>query len=65
MSKSALDYFTKDLAVGKTILNLETGRYNNQPGNERVCACCTMQCRENEYHFTLIYPALCYISYIV
>ena len=36
---------------------VETCGYNNQSRNERVCACCTIQCIENEYHFTLICPA--------
>ena len=44
------------LRYGVLQLNVETGRYNNQPRNERVCVCCTMQCIENEYHFTLICP---------
>ena len=37
---------------------IETGRHNNIPHNERVCKLCNNNNIENEYHFTLIYPAL-------
>eukprot|EP00918_Siedleckia_nematoides_P055132 GHVU01120244.1.p1 GENE.GHVU01120244.1~~GHVU01120244.1.p1 ORF type:complete len:281 (-),score=3.44 GHVU01120244.1:191-1033(-) len=39
-------------------LAIETGRHNNIPRNERVCKLCNNNNIENEYHFTLICPAL-------
>ena len=45
------------LRCGSLKLNIETGRYNNVPRNERLCQCCNMKAIENEYHFVMICPA--------
>lgn len=37
-------------------LLIESGRYVNQPRNERICTNCNLNFIENEYHFLLICP---------
>jgi hypothetical protein len=37
-------------------LNIEIGRYNNVPRDQRVCLSCNMNILENEYHFLLVCP---------
>ena len=59
------EYLLKDFSVqfltlirlGVLKLNIETGRYVNQPRNNRVCLCCNLKNIENEYHFLLVCPA--------
>ena len=37
-------------------LEIETGRYNNIPRDERKCKLCNLNTVESEYHFLLICP---------
>ena len=41
-------------------LEIETGRYDNIPREERFCKNCSMKAVETEYHFLLVCPK--YIS---
>ena len=45
------------LRFGTLKLNVEIGRYINQPRSDRLCKCCSMDCIENEYHFVMVCPA--------
>ena len=37
-------------------LEIENGRYENLPGEQRLCKSCNMNKIENEYHFLLVCP---------
>ena len=37
-------------------LSIETGRYDNNPRQERICRSCNMNQIEDEYHFLLVCP---------
>ena len=46
------------IRLGIAPLQLELGRYNNTPVNERTCKLCTCNVVEDEYHFMLVCPTL-------
>ena len=46
-----------NLRFGTLKLNIECGRFINQPHNERLCQCCNMNSIETEYHFVMVCPA--------
>ena len=39
------------------LLEIEMGRHNNIPREQRFCKVCNMQQTESEYHFLLVCPA--------
>ena len=42
-------------------LEIETGRYNATPLDQRICKFCTSPHVENEYHFLLVCPVYTYL----